>query len=406
LKKRIYIGGAIFAFIFSIDLIAATPRVIKQEYCVNLIQYQINEFTAFRENLLKLGYPPSVIDKKIEELRKEQSIVDRLSSEQNIKQLATLNYKNVVLNHLGLWEKIPGFSPHEFIWQFVSNLNAYETQYEQNYTVLKSLLYWSHYWVQGPHSFLIAKKIWSLFKKPFVAGWILKEYRGRQKQDLENFITTEIEELKQDPNETHQLLMEIQSYIPAKLIPNNFKSELVKWESSNRYPPIVNDFIDTVYFGNLTCGHCGYMLHSHLETLGLLEKEKEWRNNVLIYVKGMLVGSVKLIGNHSMIALRNVVRSNGQIVLMQGGTYTLPKDYMNEILALKKLEKGWQGINFSNLNVVPLSIPLNENVWGNIFITETVLKMVNENSKSQIAEEKIWAEILKRIDNVRRAFEH
>jgi hypothetical protein len=401
--KLIYIGGAVFALFLSIDLIAVTPHFEKQDHCVNLIQHQTNEFTAFRKNLLKLGYPHSVIDQKITTLLNEQNIVDRLSSEQNIQQLATSDYKNVVLNHLGLWEKIPGFSPHEFIWQFVSNLNAYATQYEID--LLKPLLYGSHYWMQGPHSFLIAKKILSLYKKPFVAGWILKEYRGQQKQDLENFITNEIEVLKQDPYEAHQLLLQIQSYIPAKLIPNNFKSELMKWESSNLYPPIVNDFIDTVYFGNLNCGDCGYMLHSHLETLGLIDKGKEWRNNVLIYVKGMLVGSVKLIGNHSMIALRNVVRSDGQIVLMQGGTYTLPKDYINEILTLKKLEEGWQGINFSRLNVVPISIPLNENVWGNIFITETVLKMVNETSKSQIAEEKIWAEILKRIDKVRRAFE-
>jgi hypothetical protein len=421
--------------LFCFNAFTATPRFLKSDHCVKWLTLNYSsdiprtvDLGSYRRNLLKLGYPNQVIDEKINEMVKApeeiKTILENypatLDSEQ-IKELASGVNNTKILDQLGYWQEIPGFLADEFIWEFIL---FYKSNLFDRH--VKSLLYWSHLWMNSPRAYNIAKLLLQATNDPHFSGWLLKEYQGPKKDFLMRAITRKLQKtfrVQPTDYDYHQFLLKVASYIPTKFIPKEIRDNLNYWIDTKNYPSVVNDAVETTYFGELRAGNCQFMTCGHIESLGLMTFATEnWKRNILIRVNGMLVGSLKLHGNASMLALRNVVNSDGQTVLVQGGVYTLPVDLVNEIFTIKLKKSTWQGVDLTSLKVVPHSIMLNDNAWSELNdasllelakdgLTKDKLVEVaiafsdSEETIQDLLENKTWPELLKRIDKIRRAFE-
>lgn len=101
--------------------------------------------------------------------------------------------------------------------------------------------------------------------------------------------------------------------------------------------------------GMANAGSCGNLEPRHWETFLADEPSKE---TILIRMEDTLVGSLKLVGSRSMLALRDV-RSGERYTLQKGYTYKIPQRIWKNRGEAEE-HRGWYVLDVEDLQVSPL----------------------------------------------------
>ena len=288
-------------------------------------------------------------------------------------------YADHVVASLPYWYSIKGFDAAEFVYAYLlqrekdgSNVGEDEVKY---------LLQYAPLWISGPHALLNAKRFYTHLEDKMNATLIAKYLSRRQQAQFFKFVRAQVSkdhatEIDESSYEDYAMRdIRFTSVLPWRKLPASVRSTMAdEWGVDLKtYPPIRMDSIHMI--GNNSyqdAGNCEMMTNGHMNSLGLhLDPnckneigQEEWKESVLIRVNGTLVGSLKLVGDPSMLALRNVMDSSGRLVLAMGGVYHIEKDLYYEIANKRRNANGrWRSVNVDSLGVHPHSYMLNDNAW-------------------------------------------
>jgi hypothetical protein len=99
-------------------------------------------------------------------------------------------------------------------------------------------------------------------------------------------------------------------------------------------------------------GNCEEMQRTHNITFF---RKGNWDGAlVLIYLKGQLIGTLKLEGDPSMLALRHVQNSNGDTLLVTGGIYGIDKENLSRARRAAEHQGRWARLDLTWLRVGPV----------------------------------------------------
>ena len=167
-------------------------------------------------------------------------------------------------------------------------------------------------------------------------------------------------------------------------------------------------------------GHCQDMWQTHVSTLlsaaetnDLLDESDQdgpKGQTVAIYLRGDLVGVVKLHGDPSFLALRTVINSKGRLTLVKGGVYWIDKAILDrfESLVYDTDKPYWLSFNLDELPVYPRTFLLNENAvkYGDLSVGLMHQLNVRNNSIRGLSRRgrlpELWRTTLLRLEDVRQ----
>ncbi len=117
-----------------------------------------------------------------------------------------------------------------------------------------------------------------------------------------------------------------------------------------------------------------------------------------------------MAGDLTMIALRNVVDRDGQLLLAMGGVYNLPWPLCGELEELKISNQEWAGIDVSYLAVSPSTFLINTSAIHELGSPDTFRLVPQIFSQAQFIEDDlkrraIWETLLANLEQFRNSFE-
>lgn len=243
---------------------------------------------------------------------------------------------------------------------------------------VKRLVMSAPLWLRGPKAIENAKLFFLNSKEDEEVAWVYtalpKELREvyakslkRNHPQMFDFYSS-IENLEDEVREIRLL-----SSLPWKNLPASTREGFeLNYLDFKKYPPLKTDSIESITYGYEAAGSCQMMSNGHINCLNLIKSKKQkdkkasWKNAVFIRVKGQIVGEMKLEGDPSMIALRNVIDSEGRVIMAIGGVYHLGKDFHDIALVTKRNAKGFRVVDFDSLQVHPHSFLMNNNAWSGV----------------------------------------
>lgn len=431
---------------------AGNGALSKADYCVKFLTVATTgssppvlnvDWNQFRKNLRDMGYPDHIIDEKQNSIHFEEAEVIRMFRDQLDRPdwewgapLSDADYDRIadddLVEKLGFLAIMPGFDAAKFMNARLrgpqSNLYGY-SRFDDSEA--KPFLWWSHLWLTGPLAYKNASALFARNSTPGTAGWLLRWLAGdaREKFGLKvkAAMGSVFKNEEYDGDDRAQFLLRVVTHVPEEFIPPNIKRALdEEWLSVKKYRPIRLPSVRSCLFGYEYAGNCQHMTNGHMEALGLSGKGRDagsWRDAVIIRIGGKVVGSLKLTGDPSMIALRNVVDETGHLVLVMGGVYFLPKDLVEKLQQFPVGKtKRWRGVDLPELKVTPSTFLLNSSSWSDLNFGDLIRIAKNRLSKDEliafmelfherselddpVLNAKTWPELLAHLNRVRQMLE-
>jgi hypothetical protein len=341
----------------------------------------------FRSNLELLGYKAEKINLEIipsienrfstvvstaaEALGMSDWDYERKLKGSDYRKLANDPICQEIVAGLGFWLEIENFNSEKFLDAVFSSLGNVAGE------AMTYLLGWSHLWLDSERGLKRALEILKQDEPWPLLPWVLDRLKGADRETLgekiKEFLQLQVERVRGLPLAEEALfLMQVSARIPEKYQPSGFKRRLARmgWNGNGRnapYPALVTDNIELLHCGSHYAGNCQNMSWGHLQTLGIAKpRSNDWKNSIVISVQGQIVGALKLVGDSSMVALRNVRNSDGKQVLSIGGVYHLPLDLVANLPERVLQNSKWLGVNLDHLSVKPADFLLNASAWPNI----------------------------------------
>ncbi len=400
------------------------------------------DWSAVKENMQSIGYPKHIVREKLTDIDWDASLARttiRIYAEDKNwqwgdeiapKVMRNLGFGNLpttepdlltksyygseqVIASLPYWFSIQGFDTAEFVY-------AYLLRYERSGSSIsedemKALLQYAPLWISGPRALINAKRFYSQLEDKMNATLIAKFLSRRQQVKFFKYLRTQVSqdhaaEIDESSYEDYAMRdIRFTSVLPWRKLPERVRSSLSEdWGVDLRKYPAVR--IDSIHMiGNNSyqdAGNCEMMTNGHMNSLGLhLDPgcrsdigSEEWKESVLIRVNGTLVGSLKLVGDPSMLALRNVMDSNGRLVLAMGGVYHIEKNLYREIVNKRRNANGrWRSVNVDTLGVHPHSYMLNDNAWTDTNKYQMIKVLGDDISREELVS--IIREMIRGDDN-------
>lgn len=415
----------------------------------NLVKEDI-DWTRIRENMVSLGYSKAIVDKKLNGIDlDEETLLERIRqtlgapawhwrhgfNEGTVRKLGMAeghNYNSEqLLAALPILGSLRGMNIPLFIQNFLKEKTSLD---EDNQ---KLLSFYAPLWLTGPLALENAKMYYKKVQdgeQNVASKWLTWNLPERIKPRFLHYLQQRIraEFGKNFGEDDAWDDLKVTAALPWEKMPANIRRYLVDtWVDLEKYPPITLDSIHHITSGYHYAGNCEYMSNGHMKTLGLPHRENcgrgfndkdEYKQSVLIEVDGQLVGSLKRVGDHSMVALRNVFDSTGRLVLAMGGVYHIGQGIYDR-LPHESRNGRWPRVNLKQLLVHPHSYMLNDNGWESEmnaplllrvgldeFTKEELVEMFDDNGGYSISLQSdkrtpIWDAMLARLNKVREQLE-
>ncbi|NQZ02433.1 MAG: hypothetical protein HRT45_17380 [Bdellovibrionales bacterium] len=151
------------------------------------------------------------------------------------------------------------------------------------------------------------------------------------------------------------------------------RAEVDKQSAPSVYKPMRLANIETLSCAYHGAGSCEAMTQSHLGSL-FLSSSDFTDQSLIIVVHGQVVGSLKTVGEHSFLALQNVVDESGRLVLAMGGVYKLSKRLYSEFEEAGRLHDDYSGLEADRfvsvpwLGVAPNSFLMNHQTFNDVTV--------------------------------------
>ena len=142
-----------------------------------------------------------------------------------------------------------------------------------------------------------------------------------------------------------------------------FKTNLARWTTLDDEVEVRDDVIPVRHIGH-TIGKCADLDWTHNYSLVDNEpvyEDGEWTriygDVVLMYLKGELLGSMKMEGSRSILALKTVKDSNGRFPFILGGTYGTTKAITDAAERCYESQGDWPRLDLESIgaNRLPVS---------------------------------------------------
>lgn len=104
---------------------------------------------------------------------------------------------------------------------------------------------------------------------------------------------------------------------------------------------------------NKYVGDCSILEWLHLETLFNTDKDMSGDLS-LIHVDGLLVGSMKMVGDQSIVGLRTVRDAHGRYAMLTGGVYGTTNEIINKAKKAYRRQGKWARLELDSLPLLPL----------------------------------------------------
>lgn len=120
-------------------------------------------------------------------------------------------------------------------------------------------------------------------------------------------------------------------------------------------------------------GSCPKMDWRHESTLFGEDDTDDYEGDAtLVSVDGSLVGSIEMTGRNSMMALKNVKNTAGNLVLVAGGVYVPRQSVVDKAKATFAADGKWSHITLDELSVRPLRFAGAANEWDDEYFKKTI----------------------------------
>ena len=151
---------------------------------------------------------------------------------------------------------------------------------------------------------------------------------------------------------TSDIYLDVLSQVPVAKLPKSFLKKINGWFNQDD-PCTESDEIKPVRSIAGYAGACPNLDLSNNTTLlgGADRNPISYGETVLLYVKGQLVGTIKKVGNQSLLAFENIKSSDGKMTLVKGGAYAVPADLQ---MLVRKTEGKFKKIEVDSLKVFPV----------------------------------------------------
>lgn len=419
----------------------------KRSHCVVWLKPAMNDgwdstktdWAAVRANLLHLGYPDRIATKKLNELpfyrgdahsQIREAIQDQtwngvrpLTEGEYIALVKDSSLAVEILKSLPLWSGFQGFDPAAFVAISLQYGNFWRNRYDGT----DDFNLWAPLWADHIHGVASATRFLAVTELPVSLPWLLsffKNSEAAQEEITKAYIQNISVRLKDSEYSDESIIVSAATHLSMSLWPADLVRVVQERVDLKKYPPVTLSSVETCERGYKEAGDCQIMTKAHLDTLGVFPKKyaapEVWRSTVLIRVNGVLVGAIKREGDPSMLALRNVINANGQLVLMMGATYHLSKDLYALIDAqfVHKPKHRWIGVDLEQLTVHPNSFLLNQASWPSLYKNAILDLMRGKLTAEDLAArevpygrpsfqlaKKVRGEILRRIELLRQTLD-
>lgn len=378
----------------------AADLLPKSQYCTRWLNLAINlnetaepsstrtpMWQGYYDNMVLLGYPNKFIEDKIAKLIGNWPVVVEIMKQYEEGSQPTPGH---VLEYLGFWANVPGFNATAYVVNFLHTTKVVDD------TKLKALILWSHVWIRSPyHGSQSALSIVNHFLFGIQTSviipynWLSRAFGVSQSKLnplYSKYILQYFHEDARYSSDQNSALLKVLATVPTKIVPKTMMKKAALWLDLVKYPPVTINSVNYCQQGYHSTGICEFMANGHLGTLGIIDsKYSKKRKNIFVKVDGYVVGSFKRTGDKSMVALRNVVDSEGRLVLALGGVYQV-----SYLLAegLDKLPlastKTWTGVELSELRVHPSTFMMNEEAWSTTNLYGLLKFLQDELTKDQL----------------------
>lgn len=438
----------LLAFISPNSALATPEFIAVPESCATILRAYAGttsiDWTDIVENMKRLGYPEHIAKTKLQNIRfdaaqaleiiraaleKEKwQFGQRLSSKDAEAigiELANW-YANTFLETLPFWAAIPHFRLQQTVYSYMQHTDLDD---EEQLALMQFAPLWlkGRLGLQNAKLFLQASSVDS-DEQYLDLTWLTKHLPAAAGRQISNQFRAELNATfnrnKAFTARGAQIHLQLATIIPWSKLTTEMREVLQKWINLRKYQPLRTNSIQLISRGFESAGDCEYMANGHIESLGLDRNCKEsdrnsrdFRRNVFIKVNGHVVGSLKRVGNPSMIALRNVVDEDGRLVLAMGGVYHVAKDIYDKLSS----RNNWEQVEVDSLQIHPKAFMLNVTAWSEINISKLVRMISADLSRDELVDlldkaidgdlttdnaeaalhEKLWQGLLAKLNQLR-----
>ncbi len=205
------------------------------------------------------------------------------------------------------------------------------------------------------------------------------------------------------------------SKIPLKDMPTEIQSRMHNiWLKLDTYKPVVTDKVVTTNIGSCRYGECPTRFMTFMSTLIrplnrelYPEADTELTAGALALVKvdGHILGAVKFIGDdegYSFLAIRNVMNSEGRLVMAMGGVYALQSTFLDAALQAYEKQGKWTVIETDRFLVEPQSFFLNRSAGFEFYNRDPGNYQDPTDTEFKVG----WRKFLMVLDHVRQRLEN
>ncbi len=148
-------------------------------------------------------------------------------------------------------------------------------------------------------------------------------------------------------------LLPIFSLVSLSKIPRRLQWELERWIPQEK--PVRTDNVIPVRHVNNYAGSCVWMIGAHYATLEGSEITPEVHGDVtLLYVDNLLVGSMKMYRNRSIVGLRTLQDSQGRFPILTSGVYVTTKEITIQAEHAFREQGKWTVLHLDRLPLFPM----------------------------------------------------
>jgi len=245
-----------------------------------------------------------------------------------------------------------GVAPFEIdIRKFLLTVMSHDGSWERTKPAMRFLELWNDQVTQSERAYIIKR--------------LIETDEANAAHPLALYSEKIINQFSDDPELINEIFSFIESHFQILPIlsaiskmPVRFQWKLEKWLP--RENPVKTDHVIGVRHVNNFAGTCTWMAGAHYATLIDETIDKPLYGDVtLLYVDNILIGSMKMYRNRSILGLRTLQDSRGCYPMITGGVYVTTAEITRQAEQAFQEQGKWSELHLERLPLLPL-----EFIWS------------------------------------------
>ncbi|MEO0336985.1 MAG: hypothetical protein AAF202_11350, partial [Pseudomonadota bacterium] len=339
-------------------------RYVLNELLEETANDTVVDWSDLKKQIYALGYSRPIATEKLEErastqakdkivsliqvgLADEDWQFDTEFSESEMQKFASFNFSSYhlseILSLMAYFSSIPGFDSSLFVYsQYVAR------DREVDIEDLTRLLKMAPLWMQADTRIEIVNALISKFAPrkgdPFRVVALLNQLSVDERElagpAARKFLDSHMALEDLDRSAGSIVPLQAAAVLPYEQQPDVIKDMLGKFVNLKKYRPITLRTVETLSCATHDAGDCEEMTQGHLGSL-MVPDSQHADQSLFLTIGTKVLGQLKLVGDHSFMAFRNVFDESGRLVLAMGGVYHLSSRIYYDFESKDLIEMGF-----------------------------------------------------------------